>query len=295
MALYSIQDLSSISGIKAHTIRIWEQRYGLLTPTRTKTNIRVYDDAQMRRLLNTSTLLENGHKISKIAALSDSNRSIIIQELIERHSLESGTNSTFINQLIVAGLEYDEHQFNLGFVKTIKKYGMPNAFLKVIYPMLVRVGLMWTNSKLIPAQEHFISNLIIQKLHAAIERLPETENGSDKWLLFLPENEDHEIGLLLSSYLLSSYGKKVYYLGQRVPLDNAISAFKSVSADAVLFFFVKNSNKEYCQNLINEMESGFKGASSYAAGLPSILNQLELPDRFYTLNNVETLIELIEK
>ena len=145
--------------------------------------------------------------------------------------------------LSLAGVSYDEFNFDKIFSHTLLTYGMKKTYLKVIYPVLVRTGLMWACNDLAPANEHFISNLFRQKLFTAIDALPPSKPESDSWLLFLPENEFHEVGLLLAHYLIRLSGKKVIYLGGNVPTQSVITAVKEISCDNLLLFLVHRIKK----------------------------------------------------
>lgn len=290
MSVYSIKDLEVISGIKAHTIRIWEQRYSLLEPKRTDTNIRYYDDYQMCKLLNISSLLENGHKVSKIASYTEEEISQQVEELIKNVDSEDSKVNALVNQIISAGLTYDEDSFNDAFNVATNRFGLIDAFSKVIYPMLVRVGLMWNKQDMIPSQEHFISNLVKQKLFAAIEDIPEPKKGAESWLLMLPEEEDHEIGLILSYFLLKSKGKKVFYLGQRVPISSVESFLAHNKLDAIHFFMVRNQTPLKAQKLIDKLSPITKGIKVYLSGSESVISKLNIPNNFTIVNSIENFL-----
>lgn len=169
--MYSIQDLENLSGIKAHTIRIWEKRYQLLNPSRTDTNIRIYGDEDLKKLLNVSTLLAKGGKISKISKLE------VIEIANQVELLSSPTSSDnnielFINNLISSGLVFDVAKFESTFSSAIIRLGLKEMYFQVLLPTLMKIGLLWGKSEIIPAQEHLISNLIKQKLFASIDGLP---------------------------------------------------------------------------------------------------------------------------
>ena len=243
MSYYSIKELESISGIKAHTIRIWEQRYGLLNPDRTDTNIRRYTDSDFKKLLNIVSLINLGMKISKIGALSDTEIESRVSEILQK-SDEKDAYDSWVNSLVVSMVNFDEEGFEILFHRLTMKFGLREVFIRVIYPFLRKVGYLWLSDGLIPAQEHFVSNLIRQKLFAAINDLTVDKTKKDVYVLFLPEDEDHEIALLFSSWIIQSYGIKVIYLGQRVPVDNLVETVNSVGATHLLTFFTGSNNNE---------------------------------------------------
>ncbi|MCB0803169.1 MAG: MerR family transcriptional regulator [Flavobacteriales bacterium] len=287
MTVYSIKDLELISGIKAHTIRIWEQRYGLFTPQRTETNIRYYDSDQLCKLLNISNLIANGYKVSQIAKLSKPDMQNKVNELIDSNELTDTKAGILINRLIDSAINYDEELFQELFYKSVDTYGLIGAFTHVIYPMLIRIGLMWFKQDIIPAQEHFISNLIRQKLFVAINSLEQASNNAESWLLFLPEDEEHEIGLLLSYFILKSKGKRVFYLGQRVPISSLDSIIHKKQPDAIHFFLVKNNCCKKTQEYIDQISEISKGIKVHVSGNEILKSQVKMPRIFNWINSLE--------
>lgn len=257
MSRYSIKDLESLSGIKAHTIRIWEKRYNLLLPERTDTNIRYYSDEQLRSLLNISSLLKFGWKISKIAELTKVEIGQQL-DLLTNSSLSSDNAFfSFTNQLISSGLSYDEKTFDKTFSAAVLRYGINDTYLFIIYPLLVRIGVMWSKSDIIPSQEHFISNLLKQKIFAAIDGTSISENMEAPWVLLLPEEENHEIGLLYANLILRQHGQKVIYLGQRVPFTNLNELLTQFSEANVLLFLVREQPTVIIEEYIALIEKTF--------------------------------------
>ncbi|WP_198519848.1 MerR family transcriptional regulator [Polaribacter sp. ALD11] len=221
---FTIKDLENISGIKAHTIRIWEKRYNLLEPQRTDTNIRYYSHQNLQKLLNVVLLSKNNYKISKIAKMSD--------EEILQHSREvaftMAINDEAINAFKLSMLQFDKVLFNTTYNKLLHKKSFREIFKDVFIPFLNHIGLLWQTDTLLPAHEHFISNLIAQKIHLSTESLQYGIESTEKtYVLFLPENEIHELGLLYLNYELVLRGKHTIYLGQSLPLDNLNYFFKN--------------------------------------------------------------------
>lgn len=213
MGNYSIKELEQLSGIKAHTIRIWEKRYEIIQPRRTNTNIRFYSDEDLKKIINVSLLNANGIRISKIAEMSDNE---ISQKILEI-SKTDGDNAIHINQLTVAMVDLDEEKFEEGLSGSFLRYNFEQTMTEIVYPFLEKIGILWQTDKITPGQEHFISNLIRQKMFAAIDALPLPPATRPKVLLFLPEGELHEIGLLFYHYLARKAGYRTIYLGQTVP------------------------------------------------------------------------------
>lgn len=253
MGHYSIKDLENLSGIKAHTIRIWEQRYGLLVPMRSETNIRTYDDEELRHLLNVSLLANHGYKISKISGLSRQEVRQELNDLLLNANVESLPMGDQINGLVIAMLELDEHRFNEIYASAKEKMSFEFLVTDLIYPFLRKVGLMWGIEQANPAQEHFVSNLVRRKILAEIDKIPLPEKGSKPFLLFLREGELHEIGLLLADFVLRTRGISTIYLGPNVPLEDVIETAELCQPQALITFFVKPFGEDgqaiYLENL----------------------------------------------
>lgn len=216
---FSIKDLENISGIKAHTIRIWEKRYNLFSPERTSGNSRYYDQDSLQKLLNVVLLNNNNYKISKIAAMSDNEIILNSREL----ALKTDITDDAINSLKIAMYNFDQNLFNQVYAKLLVQKSFPEIFKETFIPLLNFIGLLWQTKTLTPAHEHFISNLISQKIQINTERIPFKQNNDTRvYVLYLPENEIHELGLLYLNYELTLRGIKTIYLGQSVPIDNLI-------------------------------------------------------------------------
>jgi DNA-binding transcriptional MerR regulator len=254
---FSIKELESLSGIKAHTIRIWEKRYGLLEPTRTNTNIRQYSNNELRKLMNVATLVNAGHKISKLAERT-SEEINNLTEISLQSSNPKGAVLVHIEVLVQAMLQMDEQLFDKTFSNCVLKYGLKDTFVSIIYPFLERIGIMWCSQKIVPANEHFITGLVKQKLFSAIDgQYVETSNNQHTWVLALPEGEYHEIGLLLAHFLLREAGEKSIYLGQNVPFNNIKPSVGTCSACHILTFLIKKSDVNAVKTFLKNLESNF--------------------------------------
>jgi DNA-binding transcriptional MerR regulator len=231
MAVYSIKELENLSGIKAHTIRIWEKRYNLIEPYRTTTNIRYYTDQELKKILNVAMLNRHGIKISNIARLTEKE----LKEEILRVCNSNSSLENIIDSLIITMIDMDEIKFNSIINKAISKYGFTDAFLTVVYPFLEKIGVLWMAGDINPAQEHFVVNLIRQKLISAVDGFSNQFNpNARKFLLFLPEGEWHEIGLLFALYLVKEAGHEVLYLGQSVPYSDVLATGSARDFDYIL-------------------------------------------------------------
>lgn len=241
MDTYSMSQMEILTGISAHKLRIWERRYGFPKPMRTDTNIRFYSDEQLKKLLNVAILNRNGFRISVITKMS-------LEEIHENvTNILANITSEFqdeINALILNMLEYNEKEFQTVFQRCVIRRGFLSTITDVIYPFLNQIGILYGTNKIIASQEHFMSNLIRQKIIAAIDALPLPMENAPSIALFLLDNEDHEIGLLLSSFIAKNLGWHVYYLGQRVPSDNIQSFVKKLNPDALLSLFITPRNSK---------------------------------------------------
>jgi DNA-binding transcriptional MerR regulator len=215
---FSIKDIENLSGVKAHTIRIWEKRYTLFEPKRTDTNIRYYTSDDLKKILNVAFLVEKGIKISKISKLN-------AEELRESIILEisnSSTSNSYENSILLAMINFDQFHFESIYNTLTTEFSFREIFNDLFIPLLNKIGLQWQSNTITPAHEHFISNLIYQKLHVNIEKVSQNEIiKTDKvFVLFLPTNEIHELGLLYLEYELSLKGYKTIYLGKSVPTES---------------------------------------------------------------------------
>jgi DNA-binding transcriptional MerR regulator len=214
MSSYTIKDLEQISGIKAHTIRIWEQRYGFLQPQRTETNIRTYSADELKVILNVSLLNKYGYKISRIDKMTSAE---IEDKIFGLNHLEA-EKERVVNALIKDMVSLDMLAFEKQLDNYIAQRGIEKTITDIIFFFLERVGVLWITNHINPAQEHLASNLIRQKIILGIEKLPKMHANAKLFVLFMPEGEDHEIGLLFVHFLLKSKGYNVDYLGTNVPI-----------------------------------------------------------------------------
>lgn len=288
MNLFSISELQKFSGIKAHTIRVWEQRYNALNPIRSEGNTRYYDNTQLRRLLNIVSLLESDYKVSELCSMSDETIFKLLEGKQKGTLLSDESNEYFISQLISAATSFDEIHFEKIFSNCMLRLGMKQTYTKVIYPMLNRIGLMWTTGAISPAYEHFSSNIIRQKLFSAIDSLPPAKS-KQSWLLFLPENEFHEIGLLFSHYLIRQSGKKVIYLGNNVPFETLISAVSDINPTHLLFFLVHHDKSEDSQDYLNELKKNFGKTKIHLSGNEKLISKLKMGKECNWIHSVEEL------
>ena len=210
---FSIKNLENLSGIKAHTLRIWEKRYNLLEPERTDTNIRRYSLDSLRKLLNITLLYNHGFKISKIASL-DSNE---IPKLVRSIALKANSEQVSINAFKLAMINFDYELFDTNYEEILQHHDFEYLFLNIFMPLMKELGILWQTGAISPSHEHFITNLVKQKIHLQTEYLQKNKFDHDShpiFVLFLPENEIHELGILYLNYLILSKGHRTIFLGQ---------------------------------------------------------------------------------
>jgi MerR family transcriptional regulator, light-induced transcriptional regulator len=262
MGKYSIKELEKLSGIKAHTIRIWEKRHRLIDPQRTNTNIRFYSDEDLKKIMNVSLLNSTGIKISRIAEMSLDEMNKKVLELSETKT----EALIYIDQLVVAMVDLDEEKFEKILSNIVLKFTFERAIVEIVYPFLEKIGVLWQTQNISPAQEHFISNLIRQKLIVAIDSLPIAPQHAKRALLFLPENEMHELGLLFYHYIIRKAGHRTYYLGQVVPHRDLVSVYHVHKPDVLVTAIITATTGQTIQNYIKLLATDFPSAKIFIAG-----------------------------
>ena len=288
MSTYTMAQIVALTEIKAHTLRKWETRYSFLEPERTDTNIRYYTDTQLKKLMNIGILTRKGYRISKIDKMSDEE----IHELISESLLDSSEEDE-ISGLIIATLEMDEVAFDTILKTHIKNKGLLTTTTQLIYPFLNQVGVLWGINKVMPAQEHFVSNLIKRKMFSAIDMLPYPKKGAPVILMFLTTNEHHEIGLLLAYYMARNMGWNVYYLGQNVPANNINKVIEVVHPKLMLSMFITPTQ----QPIKIKLEAILKQTNVplLISGNPEILKDCMNDERIVYISHPNNLIEILQK
>lgn len=290
MSTYSIKDLEQLSGIKAHTLRIWEQRYNLLNPKRTDTNIRFYDDVDLKLILNVALLNDNGYKISKIASMDSEEMRAEVMKLTDR----TLTHDDQIHALTICMIEMDEERFDKVLSTNILKLGFEQTMMNIVYPFMSKIGVLWQTGAINPAHEHFISNLVRQKLIVAIDGQVPNGDGK-KFLLFLPEGELHEISLLFASYLIKSKGNKVIYLGQNTPNEDLLAVYKIHQPDYMLTVITTSPAAEYAQEYLNQLAARFSKTHILVTGYQVIGQDLVMPPNVKLMNYIRDIKDLLEE
>lgn len=266
MGIHSISDLEHLSGIKAHTLRIWEQRYNFIKPKRTDTNIRYYDEEDLKFILNIALLKEHGFKISCIAKMSAEEMNQEVMNLID----DQLNPCEHIQALTIAMMDLNELRFEKIIATYTLKHGFENTMLRLIYPFMMRTGILWQTGGINPAQEHFITNLVRQKIIVAIDgqMISSTRENTRKFMLFLPEGELHEIALLFAHYLLKIRQQLVIYLGQNMPFTDLQEAFKVYQPDYLLTIVTCTPNENAVKGYLEKLAHTFTSTTILAAGAP---------------------------
>lgn len=291
---YSISDLERLTGVQTHTIRIWERRYNALVPMRSAGNTRFYDDNQLRRLLNIVSLNKSGLKISHVCGLTEEAMNLLLQKEVTQSASPIEKFEYYISQLLSFGLSYDEFQFDELISKAITEVGLTDTYINIMYPILVRLGLMWRSDNICPAQEHFMSNIIRHKISAASEQIVRKEEIGVTWVLFLPEEDDHDIGLLFANYLLKSAGHRVIYLGAKVPLDSVKDVIGKVQVQHLLVFMISTQPVASVTTYLEELSAAFKTQGIHVAGSSRILAEVAMKGNVKWMRSIDDLEKIIK-
>lgn len=284
MAEYKIKDLEVLSGVKAHTIRMWEKRYNLLAPDRTETQIRLYTDEDLVVLLNVCLLYKHGVKISHIANMSFPQIQAKVLEI--QQYFNQGDSS---EQLILALLTLDEALFRNTLGSLIKEVGLTKTFLDHLIPFLDRIGIMWLVGTINPSQEHFISNLIRQKIIAEIDKMPIPENMESPVMLFLPEHEWHEISLLFYQFILRENHLHTVYLGQSLPYDSLIECVRQLKPRALVTSWLTAVEENFIENYFKQLKEEVGVVPILAGGYQIKMNSERIRNWIVEIDNVESL------
>ena len=291
MGTYSIKDLEHLSGIKAHTLRIWEKRYGIINPKRTPTEIRYYNDEDLKLVLNISYLNRNGLKISKIASLSEKE----IQQRVMGISESSPEFPNQIDALILAMVDLDEERFEKIIATNTLQNGFEQTIINIVYPFLERIGVMWQTGSIHPAHEHFISNLIRQKIIVAIDAQTSSYSAETrKFVLFLPEGELHELSLLFSAYLLKLRKHQVIYLGQTLPMKDLDLIVRKYQPDYLLSVITSVPANEQLLKYTDELLKKFPKQKILLSGFQVINQQEKISKDIVTFDSLPKLISFVD-
>jgi DNA-binding transcriptional MerR regulator len=284
--LYSIKDLEQLSGIKAHTLRIWEQRYNILQPKRTDTNIRFYTSDELKMLLNISVLNANGYKISKIANMSIDELCKEVRKLTE--TCHSYTDQ--VQSLTLSMLDLDEDRFEKIINTNLLHFGLEKTMVDIIHPFLLHIGILWQTGSINPAHEHFITNLIRQKLYVAIDGQKTVRHpDAKKFILYLPEGELHEISLLFANFVLRSKGHIVTYLGQSLPQADLIAIYELKKPDYIFTIITSTPFQEEAISYLNTISKAMPETTLLVTGYQVTSQQFNVPANVRILHKMTDL------
>ena len=251
MSSYKIKDVETLTGVKSHTLRIWEKRYGLPKPSRSNTKIRNYSEEDLLLLLNVAILNQGGLKISKIAGLSEEE---IYVKVLEQSESSVNENTT-VGLLINAMINFDEIVFKNVIQKHIEKEGLKQTYFNYILPFLERIGVMWMVGSILPSQEHLVSNIIRELIIRQTKNIVEKRNDSKTYALFCREGDWHELSLLMYNYLLREQGNQTFYLGQNLPIKTLLNGTMIKKCDGVVLSLVSAIDKKSEQKIINTLNT----------------------------------------
>jgi DNA-binding transcriptional MerR regulator len=251
-SVFSIKDLENLTGIKAHTIRIWEKRYNVLEPMRTETNIRLYDLANLQKILNITLLHNHGYKISKISKLTEEEIPELVNAIISNKSVKHHAISSFK----LAMMNFDQALFLNTYNKLLSETSFREVFFNIFIPFIEEIGYLWQTNTISIAHEHFISYLIKQKLLLNTEKLQTQEPTRDDktFVLYLPDNELHELGLMYANYEIQHYGFKTIFLGESVPLESLKDVKKYFDNITFICYMTVEPNASIVNEYIKEIK-----------------------------------------
>lgn len=280
MSLYSIKDLEYLSGIKAHTIRIWEKRYQLLDPNRSDTNIRSYSDDDVRRILNVAMLIKNGYKISVVSSYSEEKlKSEVLR--INRNITDPEKN---VDQLLFHTVNLDTFGFQELLDKIIMELGFSKTIQQVVFPLFERIGILWQSGSIFTAHEHFVSSLIRNRLIIETGKLV-TDESAKTVLFFLRENEWHEMGLLYFNFLAAEAGLRCVYLGQSLPFNDLANLLVSTRFDYVCTSFTTAIEKPELEQYLANLALVFNSNKIIVAGRQITILKPKLPSNVVVIKN----------
>ncbi|MBS1764054.1 MAG: MerR family transcriptional regulator [Bacteroidetes bacterium] len=291
MNRFSIKDIEILTGIKPHTIRIWEQRYGILQPQRTATNIRYYCDADLKLMLNISLLNKMGYKISKITCLKPDEIETKVRTMVEGACDADINLGALLNCLV--GL--DEDSFEVLLNKNLKCIGLELTMNNIIFPFLQRIGLLWQGGSIAPAFEHFFTNLVRQKLIAAIDKQEKTINpNAKKFLLFLPPNEPHELGLLYAHYLIRSRGHRSIYMGLNLPVQHILCANEMYKPHYVITALTTCIKIKAVEEFVQHISKTYSHSQILISGTQALNHCLHIPQNVRLVNDFEDFVLFLD-
>lgn len=293
-SVFSIKDLENLSGIKAHTIRIWEKRYNILEPMRTDTNIRLYDLLSLQKLLNITLLHDYGYKISKIASYPEDQIPVLVREIISEKSAKNHAISAFK----MAMMDFDQELFFTTYAQLLAEKSFKEIFYHVFIPLMTELGLLWQSETITPAHEHFISYLIKQKLLINTEKLQVLRPTKTEkvFVLSLPMNELHELGLMYVNYETLLRGYKTIYLGESMPIENLKDLKKHFESIVFVSYLTIQPDKDSVNDYVNQMIHELMDVNTelwYVGRMTEFINKDGFSDKIKIFNSITDLVDEI--
>ena len=294
-SVFSIKDLENLSGIKAHTIRIWEKRYNVLEPMRTETNVRLYDLASLQKLLNITLLHDYGYKISKIASYPEEEIPVLVREIISEKSAKNHAISAFK----MAMMNFDQELFFTTYAQLLSEKSFKEVFYQVFIPLMTEMGLLWQSDTISPAHEHFISYLIKQKLLINTEKLQVLRpTKTDKvFVLSLPMNEVHELGLMYLNYETLLHGYKTIYLGESVPIESLTDLKKHFESIVFVSYLTVQPDKDSVNDYVHRMITELADENTelwYVGRMVEFIKQDGFSDKIKIFNTIDDLVNQMQ-
>jgi DNA-binding transcriptional MerR regulator len=286
---YTIKDLENLTGVKAHTIRIWEQRYGFLKPQRTDTNIRYYNSEELKKILNIALLNKYGYKISHIDRMGEQD----IRDKILSLSQAEAQTERIINELVQFMIDMDLDSFEDTLDTYIRARGIEKSISQIIFPFMERIGMLWLTDHINPAQEHLVTNIIRQKLIVGIDSIVSHVNVEAHVLLFLPEGEYHELGLLYMNYLLRNRGIRTLYLGANVPIDDVEYVVRLRKPDYLYTHLTSVSHGFNFDKFLLQASKKFTDRPLIISGRLASAYEKKIPPRFHFKRSLNEVMEFI--
>jgi DNA-binding transcriptional MerR regulator len=287
MNAFTIKDLETLSGIKAHTIRIWEQRYNFLKPQRTQTNIRYYSNEELRIVLNVALLNKYGFKISHIDRMASAEIKDNIQSLADTRAIQD----RYLNELVEAMIDLDMEGFEKILSNYIAAKGIERTVVQVIFPFLEKTGILWQTGRINPAQEHLVTNIIRQKLIVGIETTVSHIKLEKTFLLFLPEGEHHELGLLFMYYLLKSRGATTLYLGTNVPVKDVEHVVRVKKPDIIFVHLTATGSGFNLEKFLQQVQLRFQGTNTVISGQVTQVYKKRIPQFVHFKRSLSEVME----
>jgi DNA-binding transcriptional MerR regulator len=288
---FSIKDIEILTGIKPHTIRIWEQRYGIIKPQRTAPNIRYYTENDLKLMLNVSLLNKMGFKISKITCLKPNEIEHKVLSLVEQANDADINLSALLNCMVRLDEDTFEHLLN----KYLETNGLEITMTKILFPFLYRIGLLWQTGSITPAYEHFFTNLVRQKIIAAIDKqVLSPSPDAKRFLLFLPPNEPHELGLLYAHFVIRQRGHRSVYMGLNLPIDHIICAHECCQPDFIVTTLTSCIKINAIEEFVVQISKTFSKSKILLSGAQAVNRSLHLPQNVQVISDFDDFIQYIE-